>query len=80
MRPTFFRVVIAHSLDAEAFVKAEHVRVLATGTGHGRVDIALNKQKIHRNIRLTVPHYVALGDVLKCSDLLATVRAHPQTL
>jgi DNA-binding transcriptional LysR family regulator len=62
-----------NALDAEAFVKAEHVRVLATGTGHGRVDISLDKQKIHRNIRLSVPHYVALGDVLKCSDLIATV-------
>jgi DNA-binding transcriptional LysR family regulator len=62
-----------NALDAEAFVKAEHVRVLATGTGHGRVDIALDKQKIRRNIRLTVPHYVALGDVLTCSDLMATV-------
>jgi DNA-binding transcriptional LysR family regulator len=62
-----------NALNAEEFVKAEHVRVLATGTGHGRVDIALDKQKIHRNIRLTVPHYVALGDVLKCSDLIATV-------
>jgi DNA-binding transcriptional LysR family regulator len=62
-----------NALNAEAFVKAEHVRVLATGTGHGRVDIALDKQKIRRNIRLTVPHYVALGDVLTCSDLMATV-------
>jgi DNA-binding transcriptional LysR family regulator len=60
-------------LDLEAFITAEHVRVMATGTGHGRVDIALEKQKIHRRVRLTVPHYVALGDVLKCSDLIATV-------
>jgi DNA-binding transcriptional LysR family regulator len=60
-------------LNLEAFITAEHVRVMATGTGHGRVDIALEKQKIHRRVRLTVPHYVALGDVLKCSDLIATV-------
>ena len=60
-------------LDVEAFITAEHVSVMATGTGHGRVDIALDKQKIFRRVRLTVPHYVALGDVLKCSDLIATV-------
>jgi DNA-binding transcriptional LysR family regulator len=60
-------------MDLKAFVSAEHVRVMATGTGHGRVDIVLEKQKIHRRVRLTVPHYVALGDVLKCSDLIATV-------
>ncbi len=62
-----------NALNTKAFVGAEHVRVLATGTGHGRVDIALDKQKIHRNIRLTVPHYVALGEVMTCSDLVATV-------
>ncbi len=61
------------SLDLKAFSDAEHVRVLATGTGHGRVDEALEKQKIRRQVRLTVPHYVALGDVLKHSHLIATV-------
>jgi DNA-binding transcriptional LysR family regulator len=60
-------------LDIEAFTSAEHVRVMADGTGHGRVDIALEKQKIYRRFRLTVPLYVALGDVLRCSDLIATV-------
>jgi DNA-binding transcriptional LysR family regulator len=61
------------SLDLAAFAAAEHVRVLAAGTGHGRVDVALEKQKLGRNVRLTVPHFVALGDVLKHSDLIATV-------
>jgi DNA-binding transcriptional LysR family regulator len=60
-------------LDLQTFSDAEHVRVLATGTGHGRVDAVLEKQKIRRQIRLTVPHYVALGDVLKHSNLIATV-------
>lgn len=59
--------------NADTFANAEHVRVLATGTGHGRVDAALEKQKIRRHVRLTVPHYVALGDVLKHSSLIATV-------
>ena len=52
---------------------AEHVRVLASGTGHGRVDLALDKQKYKRNVRLTVPHYVALGDVLQHANLIAIV-------
>jgi DNA-binding transcriptional LysR family regulator len=62
-----------NQLDLTAFCGAEHVQVLATGTGHGRVDVALEKQKIRRQVRLTVPHYVALGDVLKHSNLIATV-------
>ena len=60
-------------LGLSAFSAAEHVRILASGTGHGRVDVALAQNKLHRNFRLTVPHYVALGDVLSHSDLIATV-------
>lgn len=55
------------------FASAHHVRVIAAGTGHGRVDAALERQGLQRRIRLTVPHYVALGDVLGHSDLIATV-------
>jgi DNA-binding transcriptional LysR family regulator len=60
-------------LGLAEFATAAHVRVLAAGTGHGRVDEALERQGMQRRIRLTVPHYVALGDVLSHSDLIATV-------
>lgn len=62
-----------NKLTLAAFTQAEHVRILASGTGHGRVDVALEKKKLRRQFRLTVPHYVALGDVLSHSDLIATV-------
>lgn len=62
-----------NKLNLVAFTKAEHVRIIAAGTGHGMVDVALEKQKLRRQFRLTVPHYVALGDVLSHSDLIATV-------
>jgi DNA-binding transcriptional LysR family regulator len=61
------------AITVSALFAAEHVRVLATGTGHGRVDEALDKQKHKRNVRLTVPHYVALGDVLQRANLIAMV-------
>lgn len=61
------------TLTLKAFTEAEHVRIVAIGTGHGRVDVALEKKGLRRKFRLTVPHYVALGDVLKHSDLIATV-------
>ena len=61
------------SLTTSALFAAEHVRVLATGTGHGRIDAALDKQTNKRKVRLTVPHYVALGDVLQHSNLIAVV-------
>ena len=67
----------APSLALADFAAASHVRVIAAGTGHGRIDEAiseaLERQGLPRRIRLTVPHYVALGDVLSHSDLIATV-------
>jgi len=60
-------------LTLKPFALAQHVRIIAAGTGHGRVDAALEKQGLQRLFRLTVPHYVALGDVLSHSDLIATV-------
>ena len=64
----------AHAaLSLQTFAQAEHVRVLASGTGHGQVDAALQQHGVHRRVRLTVAHYVALGDVLSHSDLIATV-------
>lgn len=63
------------ALALDDFAAASHVRVTAEGTGHGRVDEALERQGLRRRILLTVPHYVALGDVLGHSDLIATVPA-----
>ena len=67
----------AEGLTLSDFAAASHVRVMAAGTGHGRIDAAisetLEQQDLQRRIRLTVPNYVALGDVLGHSDLIATV-------
>ena len=60
-------------LGLAAFNAADHVRVQATGTGHGRVEESLARHGVRRRIRLTVPHYVALGHVVADSDLLAIV-------
>jgi len=53
--------------------QAGHVRVIAAGTGHGRVDRALDQLGVTRQVQLTVSHYAALGHVLGSTDLLATV-------
>ena len=67
----------AEGLTLSDFAQASHVRVMAASTGHGRIDAAisetLEQQGLQRRIRLTVPNYVALGDVLGHSDLIATV-------
>lgn len=66
-------LTVPPALTLAEFATASHVRVTAAGTGHGRVDEALERQGLQRRILLTVPHYVALGDVLSHSDLIATV-------
>lgn len=57
----------------QAYADAEHALVLSVGTGHGRVDDFIDKAGVSRRIRLRVPHFVALADVLESSDLVATV-------
>ena len=61
------------ALTLQDFQTAHHVRVESLGTGHGRVDEALQRQGIQRHIRLTLPHFVALGQVLASTNLIATV-------
>ncbi|VVE53693.1 LysR family transcriptional regulator [Pandoraea fibrosis] len=57
----------------EDFERAEQVMVIAAGTGHGQVDDFMARAHVQRNIRLRVPHFVALADILHATDLIATV-------
>jgi DNA-binding transcriptional LysR family regulator len=60
-------------LTIDAFAGAEHLGVVAAGTGHFKVDQMLERHGIRRNVRLTVPHFVAIGHILAVTDLIATV-------
>jgi DNA-binding transcriptional LysR family regulator len=67
-----------HKLDKKKislaeFSAAEHLVVVSAGTGHGKVDELLKRSGIHREVRLTVPHFVGVGHILEASDLVATV-------
>jgi len=55
------------------FSDADHVVVVAAGTGHSRVDAMLDDAGIRRRIRLRVPHFVAIGHILSETDMIATV-------
>jgi DNA-binding transcriptional LysR family regulator len=50
-----------------------HVVVVAAGTGHGQVNEHLRREGLVRRVRLTVPHFVAVGHILQATDLLTTV-------
>lgn len=61
------------TLSLADFKAADHVQVESAGTGHSRVDEALQRHGLIRRVRLTLPHFVALGQVLSSTDLIATV-------
>jgi DNA-binding transcriptional LysR family regulator len=67
-----------HPLDKghvtlQEFRDAEHVVVVAQGTGHGQVDEVMQRAGVQRRVRLTVPHFTAVGHIVQTTELLATV-------
>jgi DNA-binding transcriptional LysR family regulator len=60
-------------LSLAEFSAAEHLVVISAGTGHGKVDELLLRSGVERSVRLTVPHYVSVGHILRGSELVATV-------
>ncbi len=67
-----------HALDRKKlssadFFRANHVAIVSSGTGHGQVDEILDNHSPQRNVKLKVPHFVAIGHILQSTDLLATV-------
>ena len=61
------------SLTLPRYRDAEHVIVVSGGTGHALVDQLIEAKCPGRNIKLVVPHFVALGHILQSTDLVATV-------
>lgn len=65
--------IAAAGLTMKSFLAAEHVSVIAEGTGHGMVDTTIQRAGLQRNVRLRVPHFVAVGHILQTTDLIAVV-------
>ncbi len=64
---------VSQPMTLAEFTHLEHVRVVAAHTGHGAVDELLAAAGIERRMRLTVPHFIAVGHILQGSNLIATV-------
>jgi DNA-binding transcriptional LysR family regulator len=60
-------------ISLEEFTSAHHLVVVSAGTGHGKVDDVLKRSGIERDVRLTVPHFVSVGQILQATDLVTTV-------
>ncbi|NYI00135.1 LysR family transcriptional regulator [Cupriavidus plantarum] len=61
------------TLTREEFCAAKHVVVVSAGSGHGVADETMKRSGVERDIRLVVPHFVAVGHILHETDLVATV-------
>lgn len=60
-------------LSLQQFQQADHVMVLGTNTGHGIVNRVLQEAGVGRNVRLCVPHFMAVAQVLQLTDMIAVV-------
>ncbi len=60
-------------LSLEDFRTAEHLVIVSAGTGHDKVDELIRQAGVDRNVRLTVPHFVSVGHLLRSTDMVATV-------
>lgn len=60
-------------VSVKDFSSAEHVVVVSAGTGHSRADEFLARSGVLRRVKLEVPHFVAVADILAKTDLIATV-------
>jgi DNA-binding transcriptional LysR family regulator len=61
------------NMSLDEYAAAEHALVLSAGTGHGRVDTLIDAAGVKRRVRIRLPHFVALADIVESSDLVATV-------
>jgi DNA-binding transcriptional LysR family regulator len=60
-------------MTLKSFSRAEHVAIVSDGTGHNMVDEVIERAGVARQVRLRVPHFVAVGHILQTTDLIAVV-------
>jgi DNA-binding transcriptional LysR family regulator len=66
---------IGRSLTVQQFLGEAHVAVVAPGTGYWLLDKALANQGIERSIKVRVPSFLGLAQIIASTDLLAVVPA-----
>ena len=61
------------SVSPDDFQRTEHLHLVSAGTIHGQVDELMRGANIQRDVRLTIPHLISAGHILRSTDLVATV-------
>lgn len=67
--------VLQTGLDAARFAACDHALFTLARDGQGVVDDAMSALGLQRRVRLTLPHLMALPDILRATDLVAVVPA-----
>jgi DNA-binding transcriptional LysR family regulator len=67
-----------HALDRKRlsladFKAAEHLVIVSAGTGHGKIDDLIRRAGVDRTVRLTIPHFVSVGHLLRRTEMVTTV-------
>jgi DNA-binding transcriptional LysR family regulator len=65
--------LMSNGLNFEAFEAAHHISVTSEGRGHSAIEAALDRAVTNRKIKLWVPQFLAVGHVLRSTDLIAVV-------
>ncbi|WP_138441314.1 LysR family transcriptional regulator [Marinobacter alexandrii] len=60
-------------VDLESFLSAQHLLATMSGEAHGVVDDTLHRRGLERRLAVTVNHFSAVPNLLRKSDLVATI-------
>lgn len=60
-------------VDLESFLNAQHLLATMSGEAHGVVDATLSRSGLERRVAVTVNHFSAVPNLLRNSDLVATI-------
>lgn len=58
------------------YLGEQHLTVQASGTGHHIVDKTLARQKLKRNVKLQVPTFLGVAQIVAETEMIATVPSH----
>lgn len=59
------------AMTLEEFAAVDHVSVVAEGTGHTAIETTLAQSGVRRNVKMRVPNFIAVANILKVSDMVA---------
>ncbi|MEZ2720623.1 LysR family transcriptional regulator [Paenalcaligenes hominis] len=60
-------------MTRESFCSYGHIKITSPSTGHGEIDAIMQHAGLDRDIRLEIPHFIAVAHILQSTDLIATV-------